>query len=142
MSPWRAWRAPVLWAGLILVATTVPLPSRSLPSSGLPLDKAVHFGLYLGLGWTVGRSLVLSGARGFGARIAAWIGGLLFAAVDEVHQALVPTRVTSLGDWVADAAGVTVGLLLVTVLLTRRSGEAAEGPTEGAGEVEERGSER
>lgn len=137
MSPWRAWRAPVLWAGLILVATTVPLPSRSLPSSELPLDKAAHFGLYLGLGWTVGRSLVLSGARGFGARIAAWIGGLLFAAVDEAHQALVPTRVTSLGDWVADAAGVTVGLLLVTVLLTRRSGEEAEGPTEGA----ERGSE-
>lgn len=127
MSPWRAWRAPVLWACLILVATTVPVPSRSLPSTDLPLDKAVHFGLYLGLGWTVGRSLVLSGSRGAGARAAAWVGGLLFAAADELHQAVVPTRVTSLADWTADAAGVTVGLLLVTLLMTRgESGEAEE----------------
>lgn len=129
----------MLWAGLILVSTTVPLPSRSLPSTDLPLDKAAHFGLYLGLGWTVGRSLVLSGTRGLGARTAAWVGGLLFAAADEAHQALVPTRVTSLGDWMADAAGVTVGLLLVTVLLARRIGREAEAP-EGSGGG--RGSER
>lgn len=131
MSPWRAWRAPVLWAGLILVATTVPLPSQSLHASDLPLDKVVHFGLYLGLGWTVGRSLFLSGARGPGAFALAWLGGLLFAAADEAHQALVPTRVTSLADWTADAVGVTVGLLLVAVLMTRRHGEeSAEGAEE------------
>ena len=117
----------MLWAGLILVATTVPLPSRTLSTFDLPLDKAVHFGLYLGLGWTVGRSLVLSGARGFGPRVLAWLGGLLFAAADEAHQVLVPTRVTSLADWSADAAGVTVGLLLVTALMAHRHGEEAEG---------------
>lgn len=127
MSPWRAWRAPVLWAGLILVATTVPVPSRTLPVTDLPLDKAVHFGLYLGLGWTVGRSLVLSGARGFGPRVLAWLGVLLFAAADEAHQVLVPTRVPSLADWSADAAGVTAGLLLVTALVARRRGEEGEG---------------
>lgn len=121
----------MVWAGLILVATTVPLPAQDLPGSDLPLDKVVHFGLYFGLGWTVGRSLVLSGSPGFGARAAAWVGGLLFAAADEAHQALVPTRVTSLGDWMADAAGVTVGLLLVTMAMTRRRREETEGRAEG-----------
>ena len=111
---------------LILVATTIPLPPEGLPDSDLPLDKAVHFGLYLGLGWTVGRSLVLSGATGPGSRAAAWVGGLLFAAADEAHQALVPTRVTSLADWLADAAGVTVGLLLITAWTARRRGREAE----------------
>lgn len=112
---------------LILVATTIPLPPEGLPDSDLPLDKAVHFGLYLGLGWTVGRSLALSGAGGAGSRAAAWIGGLLFAAVDEAHQAFVPTRVTSLTDWLADAAGVTVGLLLVTAWMARRWRRQSEG---------------
>lgn len=116
----------MLWAGLILVATTIPLPARRIPATDLPLDKAVHFGLYLGLGWTVGRSLVLSGARGLGARAWAWLGGLAFAAADEAHQVLVPTRVPSLADWVADASGVTLGLLLVTLLMARRREEDAE----------------
>lgn len=131
MSSWRAWRAPVLWSVLILVATTVPLPSGRLPSSDLPLDKIAHFALYLGLGWTVGRSLVLSGARSTGARLAAWAGALLFAAADEVHQALVPSRVTSLADWFADAAGATLGLLIVTMWMVGRASEEGGGRGEG-----------
>ena len=42
--------------------------------------------------------------------------GLLYGAIDEWHQAFVPHRIPSMGDWLADAAGVVVGYLVITYL--------------------------
>lgn len=149
----RPWALPAAWCGLILVATSVPLPTEDLPTSDLPLDLVGHLVMYLGLGWTVGRAVLRSGWTGAGGAGAAWMGGLGFAALDEWHQAWVPTRVPSLGDWVADAVGLTAGLALVLAAARLRGGTgggagrtrtaaqsepAGRAPGRGAGERGER----
>lgn len=123
----RPWAPPAAWCVLILVATSVPVPAEDLPGTDLPLDKVGHAVLYGGLGWTVGRALIRSGRAGAGSRIAAWVGGLAFAALDEWHQTFVVTRVPSLGDWVADAVGLTLGLAAVALFVRRRPGTARGG---------------
>src|SRR5436853_6448862 len=40
----RRWLPPLLWAGVILVITS--LPGSAVPSALAPYDKVVHFGMY------------------------------------------------------------------------------------------------
>jgi VanZ family protein len=73
-----------------------------------PLDKVAHgtafalLGALTGWGW----------GRGWPRwRWSLLLGVLaLFGAADEWHQAFVPGRDCSLGDWAADAFGAAVGL--------------------------------
>ncbi len=118
----KIWWAPAAWAIVILTATTLRLPS---PVSGTDelLDKLAHFLMYAGLGFLVYRALRKSGRPRLRSVVVLFIGGLAFAAVDELHQELVPTRVPSLGDWLADATGLAAGLTLGSVALGRRSRE-------------------
>lgn len=115
-GPSGSWRSVVAWAVVILVATTVPVPDFANRVPTLWLDKLVHGGLYLVLGWLVGAALCAMGRRGG----VAWLVGLLalaaFALLDELHQRWLPGRVTSLGDWAADVAGATIGLTLGMIL--------------------------
>lgn len=115
-GPSGSWRSVVAWAVLILVATTVPVADFVSRAPTLWLDKLVHGGLYLVLGWLVGAALCAMGRRG----VVAWLFGLLalaaFALLDEVHQRWLPGRVTSLGDWAADVVGATIGLTLGMIL--------------------------
>lgn len=119
------WRTPLAWAAFILVATSVPLPSGSWAATELPLDKAAHVLLYLGLGWCSARALRASGKTGPLATAAALVAGAAFAALDEAHQAWLVSRTASLADWVADVAGMAIGFLLVAIAArrSRRDGE-------------------
>jgi len=89
------------------------------------MDKVGHFILFGVLGATLAW-----GARDFRKR-AAHMGlllvGTLFAASDELHQAFVPRRTPSVGDFVADVLGLAVGYLLIWTVLRRwaRKGEAS-----------------
>ena len=47
--------------------------------------------------------------------------GALYGGSDEWHQSFVPGRSPTLGDWVADVAGVVLGYGLV-LLLTKGHG--------------------
>lgn len=64
-------------------------------------DKLFHlveFALFFFLCW-----------RATGQRLlVAWIMTLAFAIGDEYHQAFVPTRVSSLPDFIADGAGASL----------------------------------
>lgn len=115
-GPSGSWRSVAAWAVLILVATTVPVTNLVVRAPALWLDKLVHGGLYLVLGWLVGAALCAMGRRGVGA----WFIGLLalaaFALLDEAHQQWLPTRVASAGDWAADVAGATIGLTAGMIL--------------------------
>lgn len=112
----HAWGPVIAWALIILVATTLPIPTDSLDTGDFPVDRVAHFVLYLGFGVTLGRALWLQRWRRLPSFLLAWTGGLVFAAIDEAHQAWIPSRVPSVGDWTADAAGITVGLLAYVVM--------------------------
>ncbi len=110
--PVRAWWPVVVWMALIAIATSVPIPVGSLTRTALPLDKLVHFVLYFGLGWTLGRALWLSDRSSTGVVLFALAVGLAFGAIDEWHQGALLYRDASVADWLADAAGVSFGLAL------------------------------
>ena len=88
-------------------------PASDVPSAPPGVDKVVHVALFAALGLTgrwagVGRS-VLAGLL------------VLYAAVSEVVQGLSGLdRSASVADWLADVAGLLLGLA-VWQLVTRRT---------------------
>lgn len=131
----RAWGPVVAWALVILVATTLPLPTGSWELGDVPADRVAHFVLYAGFGVTLGRAMWLQRGHRLLGFVLAWGGALAFAAADELHQAWIPTRVPSLGDWTADAAGITVGLLAYVVMGSTARGRRKSQPTGEEGQV-------
>lgn len=83
-------------------------------------DKLMHAAAYAVLG-----ALAFVGAsrrRLSLSRAAVWEAVLLasaYGALDELHQAFVPKRFASVGDFVADAIGATLGVLVFRALLVR-----------------------
>lgn len=108
----RAWWPVAAWVAVIVTATTIAVPDTGMGRLRFPADKAVHFALYLGLGWSMGRALWVQELWSVRTVLAALLGGLAFAALDEWHQSLLYWREGSFSDWLADAAGVSVGLAL------------------------------
>ncbi|MCW2577494.1 MAG: Conserved rane protein of unknown function [Modestobacter sp.] len=105
--------------GAFAVAVLISLavlfaPPSDVPSSPPGVDKVVHFSLFAVLALTgrwagVGRG-VLAGLL------------VLYAAGSELLQGTdLVNRDASVGDLVADSAGVVVGLLLWRLLSSRRS---------------------
>ena len=103
---------PILPIALALAITWVSHQS-SLPggvSFPHPWDKVAHgtafalLGLLTGWGW----------GRGWprGRWLLLLLLLALFGAADEFHEAFVPGRDASCGDWAADAAGAALGLAL------------------------------
>jgi VanZ family protein len=76
------------------------------------MDLFVHFFLYFGLGWLVGRALWTSDLWTVESLVIAALAALLFAVLDEWHQQWIPRRAPSLSDWLADVSGVLLGLAL------------------------------
>ena len=100
---------------LVLSLVVFFSPGGAVPSGPPFSDKVVHVLIFLALGWAA----LYAGFR------AGWIllGGVLYAAVSELLQAVLPIhRTGSVGDWLADVAGVLVGLVLVWVWRVQRSG--------------------
>lgn len=104
------WLAVAAWAGLIWYLSsrsTIP----ALPFTFAHLDKVVHSLIFGVLGWLVARALGHGGAR---RRLAlAVLLAVSWGALDELHQAFVPGRTSSLGDLAADAFGASIGVALV-----------------------------
>lgn len=120
MHALRAWGPVAAWAAAILLLTTAPVPAPE-GAEGVPhLDKLVHFLLYMGLGWSLGRALWRSRRATTGGAWAAVSAAAAFGALNEWLQGLVPTRDPSTADWLADVAGASVGLALH--LWRRRAG--------------------
>ena len=100
------WIPVALWTGVILTGTSVP----SVPGPPVPgLDKVWHFAAYAILGVLTARAV-----RGGGASPRALLVALaaiaLFAAADEWHQRLIPSRSADVADWFADLSGATIGV--------------------------------
>lgn len=73
-------------------------------------DKGAHLTEYTLLGFLLG------GIRWRRSKWSAVLVGWTYAAIDEWHQSWVPGRESSAADWLADAAGILLGCLLVILL--------------------------
>lgn len=113
----RAWGPAVAWAAVIFAASSRPSVGVDLGSG---LDKVAHFAAFAVLGLALGRGREASGWP-WAAALAL---GLLYAATDELHQALVPGRVPDAADWVADALGTAAGLFCFHRWRRRRPGRS------------------
>jgi VanZ family protein len=102
------------------------IPGGRTPSVPVPgADSAVHFALYLGLGFLVWRARGPARARAGGGRRAFEVGlatslCVLYGSLDELHQLLVPARTFEVADLVADAAGAFAGAEIGRHLEARR----------------------
>ncbi len=110
------WIPVALWTGVILTGTSAPaVPGASVPG----LDKLGHFGMYAVLGLLTARA-VRGGAATPRALLVALAVIALFAAADEWHQRLIPTRSAEVADWFADVAGAGFGVGSFATLKFRR----------------------
>jgi VanZ family protein len=108
------WR--VLLAGYwltLLVATHLPAQVAGLPRN--QADKLIHFVAYAVLAWLLASAWQASVGRLNARHLKfAWLVVVLYGAIDEITQPLVG-RTMSVADWLADAAGAAVGLIVFRV---------------------------
>jgi VanZ family protein len=124
-----------IWVGywVILFALTHVPPHDRLSIAVNHLDKVVHFVLYAGLTCLGGYSHRIRYRKLSVASLVSW--GVIyaaFAAWDEWSQGWIG-RIPSLGDWVADVAGIAVGTafwLLLRSPPVRGAGQRGSGPSE------------
>jgi VanZ family protein len=105
----RPWAAVAIWVAIQLTLTS--LPGKDLPGLPHPLDWVGHLSMYAGLGFLIARAASL---RGWPPRWMIWVGVALSlgAALDELHQLLVPGRDAEVTDWLADTIGAAAGLFV------------------------------
>lgn len=95
-------RGYLLATYLVLILIGSSLPGSSIPDFRLfTYDKLLHFLEYAGLGWL----LMAFFQERPGLLMPTLLLGMVFAALDEWHQPWFQ-RTCSLGDWIADSAGL------------------------------------
>ena len=112
----KAWGPAATWAAVLFLLSELP---GSTVGGGIEInDKVVHLGLYA----VLGAALAWAGWRWWGAfRLPLILLGMGYGALDEWHQAFVPGRDPSLGDFLADCAGVLLGFLFLRSYLRARA---------------------
>ena len=116
----RRFAAPLCWAALIFISSSVP--GDSLPSPGLPhLDKVAHAAGYAVLAWLLARAMGAATRTGL---IAATLIATLWGVTDEVHQTFVPGRDPDVRDAIADTLGALCGALVWKAATRSRSGRS------------------
>ena len=109
------WIPVALWAGVILIATSIPnVPGPPAPAG---IDKFVHLAMYAVLGFLALRA----GWDGTPRTLVVTLAAIaVFAAVDEWHQTYIPSRSADLADWIADVSGAMLGMGSLAALKLRR----------------------
>lgn len=123
-----AWGPAVLWVAVLFALSELQeIPEALEPLAGVN-DKVVHALLYA----------LLGGAMAWGRHSGPLrpphglllVAGYVYGALDEWHQSFVPGRTPSVGDWVADVVGVTVGYAVLHLLLSRSAHASPPEPPE------------
>ena len=117
LQGWVRWLVPLAVMICILAGTSWPHPPN-MPGQS---DKVIHFTAYAMLGAAMGWAAYARSVW----RALCWIAVVsMLGAADEWHQQFIPSRTMDVHDWMADTAGATIGLSLVTVLARRRESVA------------------
>ena len=96
------WLPVVLWASLIFALSSVPSLSSGLGGWDYVLRKCAHVTEYAVLAFLL--------ARAIGREAPAFVAGVLYAALDELHQSFVRGRHASPIDVAIDSVGLLIGL--------------------------------
>ncbi len=106
------WAPVLVYAATIFYFSSLSKPDEELPTFVRDLsDKLLHvveYGILGGLWyrafrWASGPRIATS------AVLLAVMAGSIYGMTDEVHQAFVPMRETSVLDWIADTVGSLIG---------------------------------
>jgi VanZ family protein len=87
------------------------------------VDKILHMGIYGLLAMLCYISLIhTEKVNTFTANPLMWtlIIGSLYGVSDEFHQLFVPNRSCDFWDWVADASGVIIAVILIKNFLSKK----------------------
>jgi hypothetical protein len=128
--------AIVYWVAL---AVGTHWPRITLPFDGAGgIDKVLHFSAFAGLAFLLALAVRQWRPLGLLQYLLLAAALLIYGAIDEATQLLVPGRSCELADWLADAAGAVAGLATFAVaerlwfLATPNSGDFAADAQEGA----------
>lgn len=113
----RRWLPPLIWAGVILLGTS--LPQDVVPVQTSNIDKFLHFTIYTVFAFLLTRQILEDTTRGRAVFGAIFIAAA-FAAADEWHQRFIPGRFPEFADWLADVAGAVIGAILYAFIFSRR----------------------
>lgn len=104
----RYWLPVLLYMSMVQVLGAQP--DLQVPSLFPNVDKVVHLMEYLGLGVFLARALRASFRTPAPLRTSLMaVGiGLAMGAADELLQAFVPNRMSSVNDLLADATGLLI----------------------------------
>ena len=112
-NPFTPWVPAGIWSAVVYtLSAQSALPN---PRQWGITDKGAHFIVFAVLGLTLAYGRYRSPRR-----TPHWlivVAGLLYAVMDEVHQAFVPNRHPDVADFIADAGGVLVGYGLVVAVM-------------------------
>ena len=105
-KPWLV--AALIWTTLVLTANS--LSARDLRHPPFPgADKVTHAGMYGAAAYAWRRAFRSRSDR------TTWLvasGVTALGAIDEWHQQWVPGRSAEVFDWLADASGVLVAIMV------------------------------
>jgi len=104
-----------------MIFTITSIPGSELPQHDLELpDKLIHFVIYLPLGTLTLRAVCPDRVT---ARLLfrSLLYTVLFAAVDETHQALIPEREVEILDLIADICGLMTGHVFFLLIKAKRA---------------------
>jgi VanZ family protein len=100
--------------GVIFIFSAQPsLPSLPFATADTILKKAGHFTEYAVLAALSARACSAGRPLRRGDLWRALLLALFYAASDELHQSFVPGRTASLFDWLVDALGAGLALLVM-----------------------------
>jgi VanZ family protein len=117
----KAWGPAAFWAAVLFLLSEAQPDSTSMWLS--VNDKVAHLGLY-----TIMGAALAWGERCVGRKLPFLLIllGVSYGALDEWHQSFVPGRTPSLGDVLADTAGVILGFFLLRLYFQARSRSLSE----------------
>ena len=105
----RRWLPPLVWAGVILFATS--LPGQVLPPQVSRYDKITHFVVYGIFAALLVRDIAMT-TPPWRAALLAIAGACVLGLADEWHQQFIPNRLSDIADFSADAVGASIGALM------------------------------
>lgn len=109
----RARTLALVYLAILFTGTHIPTPDVGVDVSGL--DKLLHLSAYAVLTFAVMLGWELTvGALAAKHYFAVWLVGAVYGMIDEATQIPVG-RTADMNDWLADVAGIVLGLLAFRV---------------------------